>query len=167
MQLADAAALHQLAAKLPFFFKPRSWQKGAYQVRPSSISMYPCTCQKNENFRHGQECFFQFKFPQKTIPIGWCVSLLLPSLRLVRSVFIYSGTSHAAKPPHICIHCMPKILICGMCTGRCGAKHGRRRIHQQCLHAAAVLVGHDDSNPLEQTATVCDRKEAGSASIPP
>ena len=32
VQLADAAALHQLAAKLPFFFKHRSWQKGAFQV---------------------------------------------------------------------------------------------------------------------------------------
>ena len=30
--LADASALHDLAAKLPFFFQHRSWQKGAYQV---------------------------------------------------------------------------------------------------------------------------------------
>lgn len=32
VQLADVSALHLLAAKLPFFFRPRSWQKGAYQV---------------------------------------------------------------------------------------------------------------------------------------
>ncbi len=31
--LADAQAVQALAEKLPFLFKHRSWQTGAYQVR--------------------------------------------------------------------------------------------------------------------------------------
>ena len=34
--LADAHAVQTLAAKLPFLFRQRSWQTGAYQV------LHPC-----------------------------------------------------------------------------------------------------------------------------